>query len=158
MTGQARRCVLIGVAGLVAATGMGVAQARLAAYGTGAGTAPTGAPRPVTLAPGTVGRGLYPGGSAPVTFVASNPNPGPVRLGRLALDPSRGTAGLAVDAAHPGCTTGGLLFTPSDAGGSGWTVPGGGSLAITLDAALTADATFSSACQGATLTVHLTAS
>lgn len=158
MTGWLRRSAVTLLAGLVAAGGMTAADARWAGRATGTGAATTGTPLPVTLAPGTVVAGLYPRGTAPVRVVATNPNPGPVRLDRVALDASRGTAGLSVDPDHPACTTGGITVSTTDNRGLGWLVPASGSLALTLDGALAADATLVSACQGATLTVYLKAS
>ena len=153
-----RRCALTLLAGLVGACAMTGAYARWSGAATGFGSATTGNVLPVTLAPGTAGAGLYPQGTAPVTVVATNPNPAPVQVARLSLDATRGTAGLGVDAAHPSCTTGGITVAASDNQGSGWTVPASGSLTVTVPGALAADATLADGCQGATLTVYLKAS
>lgn len=152
---RARPVVVTLVAGFVVAGAVTGAEAWFGGRGAGAGRSSTGVAQPVVLSPGTPGSALYPGGSASVELRAANPNPGPVRIAALALDPTRGTAGLAVDATHPACSTSGITLTPSDNGGAGWTVPGSGSLTISLAGALAADATFANACQGATLTVFL---
>lgn len=157
MSGRLRRCAVTALAGLVAATATTAAHARWSGRATGAGTAVTGTPLPVSLAPGTATTALYPQGTAAVRVVATNPNPGPVRLERLVLDASQGAAGLSVDGAHPGCTTGGVTVSSADNAGLGWLLPGSGSLTLTLAGAVAADATLADACQGATLTVHLKA-
>jgi hypothetical protein len=158
VSGWLRRCAVTVLAGLVAAGGMTVAHARWAGRASGTGSAVTGTSLPVSLAPGTAAAALYPQGTAPVRVVATNPNPGPVRVDRLVLDTSRGTAGLAVDAGHAGCTTGGITVSPADNSGLGWLVPASGTLTLTLDGAIAADASLANACQGAALTVYLKAS
>jgi hypothetical protein len=78
-----------------------------------------------------------------------------VRVGSLALDTSQGTGGFAVDAAHSGCAVSALAFTTQTNGGAGWTVPGSGSLPVTLTAAVSMSTSAGNACQGATFTVYL---
>lgn len=152
-----RRVGLTVGAGVLLAGSMTAAYAFFRSGAAGTGTAAVGVPSAVTLSPGTTGAGLYPGSSAAVSLVATNPNAGPVRINGLSLDTSRGTAGIAVDSGHSGCTTSAFTFNASTNGGLGWTVPGAGSLTISLPAALAAGAATASACQGATLTVYLTA-
>jgi hypothetical protein len=60
-----------------------------------------------------------------------------------------------VDAAHPGCVVSTLSFTTQTNGGAGWTVPGNGSLPLTLASALSMSTSAANACQGATFTVYL---
>jgi hypothetical protein len=69
---------------------------------------------------------------------------------------------FAADAAHLGCNVSSLSFVTQDNSGIGWEVPPragptDGRLAIDMPAALQMSAAGSSACQGATFTVHLEA-
>jgi hypothetical protein len=98
--------------------------------------------------------------------VATNSNPYFVTIPSLALATDHGTAGFDVDAGHSGCDLSAIHFTPQPAPigifGPGWRVPpkvGGtnGTLSIVLSGALEMDADAESACQGASLTVHLDA-
>jgi hypothetical protein len=124
----------------------------------GAGTAGTGTVQPVTLTPGTPTAQLYPGGTAGVTLTVTNPNTIPVTVTSLALDPSQGTGGYAVDGAHSACGVGSLTFaTPQNNGGPGWAIAGSGTPSITMTNALSMSANAGQACQGATISVYLTA-
>jgi hypothetical protein len=125
--------------------------------GGGAGSAGTSTGQPVTLSPGTPAASLYPGGQAAVVLTIVNPDPAQVLVGSLALDTTQGSAGFAVDGTHAGCSTTALSFTTQTNGGSGWTIPGGGSLPVTLPASLSMSASAADACQGATFTVYLRA-
>lgn len=135
----------------------GVASAYLAGWGGGAGSAGTGTTQSVTLSPATPATHLFPGGVSGVALSAANSNPGPVRIGSLTLDPSQGSGGFAVDGAHSACDLATLSFATQSNGGAGWTVPGGGSLSITLPGALSMSVSAVNACQGASFTVYLTA-
>lgn len=147
--------VVAGVVGLV--LGLSTASAYFRAIGLGDGSGDTGASALVTLTPGTVSPGLYPGAAAEVATVAVNPDDVPARIASLALDPSQGSNGFAVDAGHAGCPLTTFSFPTQTNGGSGWTVPPNGSLAISLPAAVAATTATANACQGATLTVYLRA-
>jgi hypothetical protein len=125
--------------------------------GGGVGSAATSTGQPVTLSPGTPVAGLYPGGQAAVVLTIANPNPAQVQVASLALDTSQGSAGFAVDSGHAGCSTSALSFATQTNGGTGWTVPGGGSLPVTLAASLSMSTSAADACQGATFTVYLRA-
>jgi hypothetical protein len=125
---------------------------------TGSGTASataSSAGQPVTISAGTPSGQLYPGGSGDVVATVSNPNPAAVRINSLALDPSQGTNGFAVDSGHSACDTSVLAFTTQTNGGNGWTAPAGGNLPITLAGAVSMGAGAANACQGATFTVYL---
>lgn len=137
-----------------------------AAFWTGAGgggaEASVGDPQPLSLEAGSPTAQLYPGGSATVSVVASNPNPYVVRIGHLVLDDGSGTGGFDVDAGHAGCDLTTLSFTDQDHGGAGWSVPprtgtADGSLRIDLPGALAMGQDAANACQGATFTIHLEA-
>ncbi len=135
----------------------GSAAAFWAGSGNGDGSADTGTTQAVTLSPGTPTAQLYPGGQTAVELSISNPNPGSVRVGSLSLDTSQGTGGFAVDGAHSACGVASLTFTPQTNGGADWTVPGAGSLPVTLTGALSMNANAANACQGASFTVYLQA-
>jgi hypothetical protein len=140
----------------------GVAWSFWTAGGSGAGSGANGTLTAISLSPGTPTATLFPGGSTNVVLTATNTNTAAVRIGSLALDPSQGTGGFAVDAGHSGCSVAALSYTTQTNGGSGWTVPKkvgavNGTLAITLTNALSMSGTAANGCQGATFTVYLVA-
>jgi len=145
--------VLVATALLVAVAG--AAFAYWTTSGGGSAAATTGGTAALTLSPATPTAELYPGGQAAVVTTVANPNAAIVRIGSLALDPSQGTGGFAVDAAHSGCAVSTLGFTTQTNGGAGWTVPAHGSLPLTLTGAVSMSASAANACQGATFTVYL---
>jgi len=154
-TAQRRRVpVVILVSTLLVVIG-GAAFAFWVTLGSGSGAATSGGTTDLTLSPATPTAELYPGGQAAVVSTVANPNAAIVRIGSLALDPSQGTGGFAVDAAHSGCAVSTLGFTTQTNGGTGWTVPAHGSLPLTLTGALSMSASAANACQGATFTVYL---
>jgi hypothetical protein len=107
----------------------------------------------VTLTPATPTAALYPGGSADVALTVSNTSTGAASIASLALDPSQGTNGLSVDAAHAGCDLTAVTFIGSAAG---WTIPAHATAyGIDLPGALSMASSASNACQGATFTVYL---
>ena len=131
------------------------AAAWFSASGSGAGSATVASVLPVTVAAGgpPVAE-LYPGGDGDVTVRISNPNPFTVHVATLALDRSQGDAGF--DASLPGCDVADALrYTPQTNDGTGWDVPGNGTLDLDLAGALHMTTTASNACQGATFTVYL---
>lgn len=152
-----RTAILVLLTGMLVLLSGNLAYAYFTSAGLGAGPGRTGTAASVALGPGTLTATLYPGGTGTVSTRATNANPGPVRITSLALDTTQGTGGFAVDAAHSACTLTTFGFTTQTNGGTGWTVPGGGSLTITLPGALTATAATANACQGATLTTYLRA-
>ena len=103
----------------------------------------------------TISSNLYPGSSSPVSFTIDNPSSGAQRVGTITL------ASISVDGAHSACSTaisgGNPDFTmpavtvnqvfPS---GNGQSVTPAGTLSMN-DTGVSQDA-----CQGATLTLHLT--
>jgi hypothetical protein len=154
--------VMIAVAVAVTLGGAGVAYAYWTAGGSGSAAGGTGTTVPVVLGTATPTAALLPGGTSGVVLTATNSNVSSLRINRFSLDTTRGTAGFAVDAAHPGCTLSALSFTTQTNGGSGWTVPGkvggtNGTLSITLASSLAMSASALNACQGATFTVYLVA-
>jgi hypothetical protein len=127
--------------------------------GTGTATAQLGDAEALSFSPGSSTAELYPGGTADVATVVSNPNPYSVRVGSLILYPDVAEP-FVVDSAHSGCDVGALSFIPQDNEGAGWRIPArvgatDGTLAIDLVAALHMSAAAANACQGATFTVAL---
>jgi hypothetical protein len=136
----------------------GTAAAYWITTGSGSAAANTSTPSALTLSPATPTAQLYPGGQASVVLTVSNPNPGPIKVGSLALATGQGTGGFAVDGGHSGCGLASLSFGTQNNGGAGWTVPGSGSLSVTLTNALSMGTSAANACQGAAFTVYLAAS
>lgn len=152
-----RRSVVGALVVLLTVGVVGTASAYWGGSGAGTGSAGTGTIVPVTLSPATTSSQIYPGAQASVAVLVSNPNPGLVRVVSLALDTTQGTGGFAVDGAHAACGLGSLSYTTQGNGGSGWSIPGGGSLSLTLPSALAMSSDASDTCQGATFTVYLRA-
>lgn len=150
-----RGIVVVVVGAALAVTG--TAAAHWTGNGGGAGAASTGTTQPVTLSPATPVAQLYPGGRSSVRVTVSNPNTVPVRVESFGLDTTQGAGGFAVDAGHAGCGLSSLSFTNDSNGGSGWTIPGGSGVTLTLADPLAMHPTAANACQGATFTVHLRA-
>lgn len=153
---------LLGAAiALVVAASTATAFGYWRSSGSGSGNANVStAVASLTIAPGSAGADLYPGGSGSVALVVSNPNPSSAHLPSLVLDTSRGSSGFDVDSGHSACTTPALSFTSQNNGGQGWTVPAkvgstNGTLSLTFPSAVTMGSTADNACQGATFTVYL---
>jgi hypothetical protein len=147
------------LAGLLLCAG---AVAYWTAPGSGAAATALANRQPLTLSTGTPTAQLYPGVSADVAVTLSNPNTAAVHVASLALEPTQGSGGLGVDAAHAGCELSALNFTTQTNGSSGWTVPAKvgsteGSLALDLPNAVTMSASAASACQGASFSIFLRA-
>jgi hypothetical protein len=133
------------------------------AVGSGAATTVLASPEQLSLGPGTPQAQLRPGDDSGVAAVATNPNPYFVQIDSLELDTGAGTGGFDVDAGHNDCDLSVLHLTPQDNAGAGWRIPPkvsatDGTQVIDLGNALSMDTDASSACQGASFTVHLIAS
>lgn len=136
--------------------GAGSAYAYWATTGAGSGAATNGTMQTVTvdaLVPGdTLQTSLVPGGTADVILRASNPNPHPVTIYGVS-----GNGPVTADAAHSGCTTTGVTFTPPAVPlAPTVTIPANSSILLTLQGAAKMDATSLSACQGAQFGVPVT--
>jgi hypothetical protein len=122
--------------------------------GSGTGTASVGSSSAVTLH-ATVSSSLYPGASSPVSFTVDNPSSGSQRVGTISL------SSITVDAGHSSCSTvitgGNPDFTMPAVAVNHVFGPGEGQ-SVTPTGTLTMNETGVSqdACQGATLTLHLT--
>lgn len=139
----------------VAALGVaGVAFAYFTSSGSGTGTATVGSSSAVTLH-ATISSNLYPGASSPVTFTVDNPSSGAQRVGTITL------ASITTDAGHSGCSTtisgGNPDFTMPAVAVNKVFSPGNGQ-SVTPTGTLTMNETGvnQDACQGASLTLHLT--
>jgi hypothetical protein len=132
----------------------GVAFAYFTSSGSGTGAATVGSSSSLTLH-ATVSGTLYPGASSPVSFTVDNPSGGSERVGTISL------SSITADASHSSCSTvitgGNPDFTMSPvtvnhtfASGNGQSVTPGGTLTMN-ETGVSQDA-----CQGATLTLHVT--
>lgn len=156
------RGTLVALAVAVTIVVGGAARAVWTASGGGTGGADAGALQPVVLSSGAPATPLFPGGQTAVALTVTNPNLADATIGSIALDPSQGTGGFAVDAGNSGCTLTALSFTTQTNGGAGWALPPrvgvvDGTLAISLPNALSMSTGAANACQGATFTIYLVA-
>ena len=122
--------------------------------GSGTGTAAVGSSSAVTLH-ATISSNLYPGSSSPVTFTVDNPSSGVQRVGTVTL------ASISVDSGHSSCSTvisgGNPDFTMAPVNVNEVISPGNGqSVAATGTLTMNETGVNQDACQGATLTLHLT--
>lgn len=155
MRTRARKLMVLGSAVLVVLAVVGAALGYWRGSGSGSASASTRTTQPVTVSPATASTQVYPGGQSAVALTVTNPNPSSTQIGSLTLDTSSGTGGFAVDSSHSGCGVASLSYATQTNGGSGWSVPANGSLAITLPNALSMSTTAANACQGATFNVYL---
>ena len=154
MNWSSRKRALTGVATLAVLAAAVAAYAYFTTTGSGTGTATVGSSSPVTLH-ATVSSTLYPGGSSPVSFTVDNPSSGAQRVGTITL------ASITVDAGHASCSTaigGGNPDFTMAAVTVNQVFPSGNGQAVTPTGTLAMNDTGVSqdACQGATLTLHLT--
>jgi len=132
----------------------GVALAYFTSSGSGTGTATVGSSSAMTLH-ATVSSSLYPGTSSPVSFTVDNPSSGSQRVGTITL------GSITVDAGHSTCSTtisgGNPDFSMAAVTVNHTFGPGSGQ-SVTPTGTLTMNETGTNqdACQGATLTLHLT--
>jgi len=132
----------------------GVALAYFTSSGSGTGSASVGSSSAVTLH-ASIASNLYPGASSPVTLTVDNPSSGSQRVGTVTL------SSITVDAGHSTCSTtiggGNPDFTMAAVPVNQVFGPGNGQ-SVTPTGTLTMNETGANqdACQGATLTLHLT--
>jgi len=132
----------------------GIAFAYFTSSGSGTGTATVGSSSAVTLH-ATISSSLYPGSSSPVSFTVDNPSSGVQRVGTVSL------ASISVDSGHSTCSTtitgGNPDFTMAAVPVNQVISPGNGqSVAATGTLSMNETGLNQDACQGATLTLHLT--
>lgn len=151
---RCRLQIIVAVCTAIVAIG-GSAAAWWSATGEGSAAATVAGTSALTLSPATSAAQLHPGGQAAVALTVTNPNSSSIRIGSLALDTSQGTSGYGVDTGHSGCGVSTLSFATQTNGAAGWTVPGSGTLPVTLGGALSMGVAAPNACQGATFTVYL---
>ncbi len=138
---------------VIALTATGAAIAYFTSSGSGTGTAAVGSSSAVTLH-ATISSSLYPGSSSPVTLTVDNPSSGSQRVGTVTL------ASISVDAGHSACSTtisGGNPDFTMPAVAVNKVFPSGNGQSVTPTGTLTMNETGvnQDACQGATLTLHL---
>lgn len=132
----------------------GVALAYFTTTGSGTGTASAGSSSAVTLH-GTVASNLYPGTSSSVSFTVDNPSSGSERVGTISLssitvDAGHSTCSTAISGGNPDFTMPAVTVNHTFSSGNGQSVTPTGTLTMN-ETGLNQDA-----CQGATLTLHLT--
>ena len=132
----------------------GVALAYFTSSGSGTGNATVGSSSAVALH-ATVSSSLYPGTSSPVSFTVDNPSSGSQRVGTITL------SSITVDAGHSTCSTtisGGNPDFSMPAVAVNKVFPAGNGQSVTPTGSLTMNETGvnQDACQGATVTLHLT--
>jgi hypothetical protein len=132
----------------------GVAFAYFTTTGEGTGTATVGSSSVVTLH-ATVSSSLFPGASSPVSFTVDNPSSGTQRVGTISLssvtpDAGHSTCSTVITGGNPDFTMAAVTVNHSFAPGNGQTVTPTGTLTMN-ETGVAQDA-----CQGATLTLHLT--
>jgi hypothetical protein len=132
----------------------GVALAYFTSTGSGTGTASAGSSSAVTLH-GTVASSLYPGTSSSVSFTVDNPSSGSERVGTISLssitvDAGHSTCSTAISGGNPDFTMAAVTVNHTFASGNGQSVTPTGTLTMN-ETGVNQDA-----CQGATLTLHLT--
>jgi hypothetical protein len=149
-----KRGALVALGCTCALAAVGVAVGYFTSSGTGTGTAAVGSSSAVTLH-ATIASNLYPGASSPVSLTVDNPSSASQRIGTVSL------ASISVDGAHATCST---VIT---GGNPDFTMPAvtvnkvfgnGNNQSVTPSGTLTMNETGANqdACQGATLTLHLT--
>jgi hypothetical protein len=149
-----RRNALAALACTGAVALAGVAFAYFTSSGSGTGTAAVGSSSAVTLH-ASISSNLFPGSSSPVTLTVDNPSSGAQRVGTVTL------ASISVDAGHSGCSTtisgGNPDFSMPAVNVNKVFQPGNGQ-SVTPNGTLTMNETGlnQDACQGASLTLHLT--
>jgi hypothetical protein len=136
--------------------GAGTAYAYWASTGTGSGSATNGTMQAVTvdaLVPGDILQtSLVPGGTADVILRATNLNAHAVTIYGIAAN-----GPVTADAAHPGCTTTGVTFTPPPTPLTPpVTIQANTSILLTLQGTASMSAGSLSACQGAQFNVPVT--
>lgn len=154
MSWTTKRRALIALGCTCALAVAGVALAYFTTSGSGTGNATVGSSSAVTLH-ATVSSNLYPGTSSPVGFTVDNPSSGSQRVGTITL------SSITVDAAHSTCSTtisGGNPDFSMPAVAVNKVFAAGNSQSVTQTGTLTMNETGvnQDACQGATVTLHLT--
>lgn len=154
MSSNMKRRGLIALGCTCALAVAGVALAYFTTSGSGTGTASAGSSSAVTLH-GSVASSLFPGTSSSVSFTVDNPSSGSQRIGTISL------SSITVDAGHSTCSTtisGGNPDFSMPAVAVNKTFGSGNGQSVTPTGTLTMNETGlnQDACQGATLTLHLT--
>lgn len=132
----------------------GAAFAYFTSSGSGTGSATVGSSSSVTLH-ATITSSLFPGSSSPVSFTVDNPSSGVQRVGTVSLssistDAGHSSCSVKISGENPDFTMAPVPVNQVFPPGSGQAVSATGTLAMN-ETGVNQDA-----CQGATLTLHLT--
>jgi hypothetical protein len=146
MQNRKRMAVLGGV--LLVFVGAGVAFAAYLSSATGSGQASAATAVNATIAPGSNGTSLYPGGTGTFTVTINNPNNYPVRVTSISAGSSNATATNGTCVA--GSVTSDAVTTPPTT-----IIAAGGTGTYTLTSRMIANP--DNSCQGQTFTLPLTA-
>lgn len=154
MTWISRKRALLALGCVFALAAAGAAFAYFSTTGSGTGTATVGSSSALTLH-ATVSSSLYPGVSSPVSFTVDNPSSGSQRVGTISLssitaDAGHSTCSTVITGGNPDFTMPAVTVNHTFASGNGQTVTPTGTLTMN-ETGVSQDA-----CQGATLTLHLT--
>jgi hypothetical protein len=141
-----RRWLILPVTAAVLLTGV-AAYAYWSSQGQGAGSASAGTAQPLTISTGTPTASLFPGGSADVAASVHNPNSFHIHVSSISA------TGFSSNVT--GC---GLSFATQTNGGTGWDVPGSGTLDLDLPGSISMGATAANSCQNQSFTIELGAS
>jgi hypothetical protein len=144
-----KKRVAAAVAAVAIAGGGMAAYAYFTTTGAGTGSGTTGSSTPVVLH-GTAATTLYPGTSSSVSFTVDNPSPGHQYVNTISL------ASVSVDAGHSTCVVADYtmpdVVAHQDIAGNAT----GAAVTATGTLSMANTAVSQDACQGATLTLHLT--
>jgi hypothetical protein len=100
-----KKAAVVGAAGVIVASGAGVAFAYWTANGTGTGTASTGTTQGITVNQTSTIAGLYPGGAAAgLSGNFDNTNASKVFVNQVSVAIKSGWSSSLVDGSKPACT------------------------------------------------------
>jgi len=147
-----RALVALGCTAALAVAGFALAY--FTSSGSGTATAEVGESSAVTLH-ATISSELFPGASSPVVITVDNPSGGSQRvgtvsLGSISVDAGHSTCGTAISGGNPDFSMPAVSVNKVFGPGNGQSVTPNGTLTMN-DTGVNQDA-----CQGATLTLHLT--
>ena len=146
MTRGKKRALILAVVAVVALIASIAGYAYWSTTGSGTASSTAGTTATVTIT-GSFTTGIYPGGTKTVSFTATNPNPGTVRVGTVTL--------ASVTTTPSSCAA--ADFTMPDVAENA-DVPTGGPTALPTNGTLTFANTSSNqdTCKGATIQLNLT--
>ena len=150
-----RKRIALGLVGVVALAGGGVAIAAWIAGGTGTGAAEATSAIPLTVSDGTTVEQLYPGATGNIIVDITNPNPYPVRIDDFA---SSGSVTSDAGEDCQGATTGVSYLDSGTTDDEGAIIEPDSTETITLDGAVEMSNDSDNSCQDAIFSIPLSAS